>query len=422
MFFDPDANAWHPGNRKRISTRFSVNRSQWGTELNRRAYVVPAALDISGLLDQFQSHSPFYQNRLKNCTKWQEIPPLTRNEIESIPISTRDNRVTASTTSGTTGQKIRIAASAEEWLFRRFLLYRPYAFYPGLPHRIRQAIFVDAAPHAETNSPDGIQIGPRRYDRWMISARSPLNRIWSRLAWIGPHLVTGFPSAMVRVAEFFGRELRRLKVKAISPAGELLDPRWRECLQDAFQAPVYDRYGATECGGLAWQCPFCSRYHANSDEVIIEADQGRGCLVTPLYQTTQPLLRYELGDELEWQPTPRSMCPIKLPVIAVKAGRRDDWLFDQNDMKVAPLAFQLEQFDFIDQWSIVQEAGGEITLYASWRTPPTEPRIAAVLQEMAAVVRGRKVQIADYASYLPRGKFKRVHCEYAPGRRDAGKR
>jgi hypothetical protein len=126
---------------------------------------------------------------------------------------------------------------------------------------------------------------------------------------------------------------------------------------------------------------------------IIEADQGYGCLVTPLYQTTQPLLRYELGDELEWQPTPRSMCPIKLPVITVKAGRRDDWLFDQNDMKVAPLALYLEQFDFIGQWSIVQESGGEIILCASWRTPPTEPEISAVLQEMQPLSEAAKCEL-----------------------------
>ena len=53
-------------------------------------------------------------------------------------------------------------------------------------------------------------------------------------------------------------------------------------MAEAFRARVLDRYGSQETGAIAWQCPHCEDYHANTDEILLEAD-GAGLIATPLF-------------------------------------------------------------------------------------------------------------------------------------------
>jgi phenylacetate-coenzyme A ligase PaaK-like adenylate-forming protein len=45
--------------------------------------------------------------------------------------------------------------------------------------------------------------------------------------------------------------------------------------------------------------PLCGAYHANIDELLIET-QMDGVVITPFFLSTQPLLRYRLGDYVDW--------------------------------------------------------------------------------------------------------------------------
>lgn len=402
----------------RVSVRFDSPDAEWPRQLAARLFQPPAPFAGDLELERFRVHSGFYRRRLLQVFSWEEAPALERDELERVPVAASSTKITFATTSGTSGRRVKIANDRAEWRMRLLLLYRPYAVYRELPSEVRQVIIADIPPVQENRRPDTVRIGERRYRRWTLSGRAPLWSQWQRLAWVGPQLLTGFASGMMRLADTFGSELRRLGVRVLSPAGEHLTPAWRQTLETAFGAPLYDRYGATECGAIAWQCPECDRYHANADELVIEPQGSRGTLVTPLYLTTQPILRYRLEDQVAWQEN-GGACGFALPTLEILAARRDDCLYDAEDHLVAPLAFQFERFDFIRRWSIDQREDGEIRFHLVTEREPTGGEIEEMIAETRAVVPGRPVEVVRGAPPWD-GKFRRVRCRYRPADSRAG--
>jgi hypothetical protein len=219
---------------------------------------------------------------------------------------------------------------------------------------------------------------------------------------------------MIRFAEETGLLARGLGVQIVSPCGELLLPSWRSLLAQTFDAPVYDRLSATESGALAWECPVCGAYHANTDEIVVEPKTDIGCIVTPLCQRAQPLLRYNLGDQLRWDNTPRSPCDIALPKVRILEGRRDDWLYDGYNKKVSPLAFEFEQYDFVKSWSIWQKWDGQIEVYIGWEGAGNNGRRSIISRHVADVIHGRPIIVRDKIENNISGKFKRIKSDYHP--------
>jgi phenylacetate-CoA ligase len=103
-----------------------------------------------------------------------------------------------------------------------------------------------------------------------------------------------------------GRDFPALR--ALLVAGEPLSPARRERIAQIWGVPVAEEYGASETGGLAGECPH-GRLHLWADRAIFEvydpatgrtSDEGAGELVvTPLFRTAMPLLRYHIGDLVE---------------------------------------------------------------------------------------------------------------------------
>ena len=100
----------------------------------------------------------------------------------------------------------------------------------------------------------------------------------------------------------------------------------------AFDTTVRSSYGATEFLPMAWECAR-GQLHANTDWLILEpvdaayrpvplGEQSHTVLLTNLANTVQPLIRYDLGDQVTLQAGPCG-CGSPLPVMRVQ-GRQDD--------------------------------------------------------------------------------------------------
>ena len=85
------------------------------------------------------------------------------------------------------------------------------------------------------------------------------------------------------------------------------DASREECLR-VFGAPIMSVYNSREVYDIAHQCPNSSNHHVNWELMLLEVldDEGRPCppgkqgrcIVTPFYNTAQPLIRYDLGDQI----------------------------------------------------------------------------------------------------------------------------
>ncbi|NND53869.1 MAG: hypothetical protein HKN56_02735, partial [Gammaproteobacteria bacterium] len=164
---------------------------------------------------------------------------------------------------------------------------------------------------------------------------------------------------------------------------------------------------------IAWQCPYCNDYHANTDELILE-DSPQGLLATTLFIESQPLLRYQLDDRVAFHAEAHDAaheCHIRLPTLTVLDARRDDWLIDGAGRKVSPLSFQFERIAGLRAWRIHQLRTGELRLYVdAEQAADTQQQLTEHLQ---AIVPGRQVELTRGIWQLRNaGKFKRVVSDF----------
>lgn len=388
--------------------------SNWANLLRQRALDVPNSHDLDGLLDRYRRHSEFYLDRIGTADSWTQVSPLEKQELHNVPLDattpTRETR-----TSGTSGFQVTIHNSRREREFRRALLYRPQLFY-DLPKSVTQVVFVDGRWCADPRmNPKEFTYGGRHYRTWFAGASGDPATIMALLTALRPHLIRGISSGIVRFIEESDVSLERIGVRIIGPGGEYLTDEWRILMQESFGAQVLDRYGSTETGAIAWQCPHCHRYHANSDEIILEPDPG-GLIATPLFVLSQPLLRYRLGDMISFD-YEKSDCPVRLPTITINAARRDDWVIDGAGRRISPLSFQFEQAPHLTAWRLHQLIDGSLHLYFDSERPEATGQF--LTRYLTEAVPDQPCRITEGIWKLDRpGKFKRVSSDHPQGSRN----
>ncbi len=384
----------------------------WAEHLRARAVGASPDHDRAAILAAFRQHSDYYRARIGDAD-WSHVPVLEKADVADIPVAAapdlRDTR-----TSGTSGFQVTIRNTAREREFRRALLYRPQLFY-GLPAEVNQVVFVDGAWCASPADPaKWFRYGGTTYKTWFCGVAGNPREIWQLLITLRPQLVRGIASGIVRFVESVNAPLKDVGVGIVAPGGESLLPEWRRAIEQGFRARVLDRYGSTETGAIAWQCPSCGHYHANSDEILLE-DDAEGLIATPLFVTSQPLLRYRLGDSVRFD-AEAADCHVRLPTLTIEQARRDDWLIDGKGQRVSPLAFQFEQVPGLRAWRLHQDAAGRLTLY--FDAGDTEAAGPLLLAAVSATVPGRPCELVPGVWRAPdnapfAGKFKRVSSELA---------
>jgi phenylacetate-CoA ligase len=123
----------------------------------------------------------------------------------------------------------------------------------------------------------------------------------------------------------------RVRLESILCFGQGPTGEQRELFLRSFGAKTVEIYSSKEAGFMAFQCTSGNHFHINSELVFLEVlnSQGLPCapgevgrvVVTPLYGTAQPLIRYEQGDMAT--PGLACSCGLRLPVLSKIDGRQD---------------------------------------------------------------------------------------------------
>jgi len=125
-----------------------------------------------------------------------------------------------------------------------------------------------------------------------------------------------------------------LSFRAIFSTGEVLTPQYRALAESVLNCPVLDSYGHMERTVGISQC-MQGGYHINSDYGFLELNDhktsaGDNTLLgravgTSLYNLAMPLIRYDVGDVIEFFTEPKSCpCGRTLPLIKAIHGRTED--------------------------------------------------------------------------------------------------
>jgi phenylacetate-CoA ligase len=328
------------------------------------------------LVRHASANVPFYRRRLGNCDEVRgagdlpSLPLLRKADLFDTPL---EDFLTAGTnlpacivhdSSGTTGEPIHVVRSRAE----------EYALFA---HRLRAQILSGLKPwHLR------IKIGwvpvetvPRRVGlfRWgTVSESLSQTEIVERLEESRPDVLYTHPGMFeLLLANHHEAYLRALRPKLLFSGAEPLPQSLRARLEEVFECPLVDFYGAAEVNLIAWECRACRCYHTCDDGVLVEvlrddgSEAGPGefgrLVVTALHSFTMPFIRYEIGDVVR-RPEKASDCETRFGCIDRIAGRMSEYMLLPNGQWLTPYRLEeaIEGVPGIRRFQAVQTAPGEI--------------------------------------------------------------
>ena len=200
----------------------------------------------------------------------------------------------------------------------------------------------------------------------------------------GTHLISYASMLGTLATEARAGRLRIAPRRVVSTAEPLL-PEIRAAVEDAWHAPIANMWGTSEGGIMALGCYRSDGMHLNEDMIIVEPVDEHGAPVpagvraakvylTTLCNPVQPLIRYELTDEVTMlaEPCP---CGSAYRRVADIQGRLDDVFQYDDGVAVHPHIFRtvLGRDPRIREYQVRQTpAGAEVLMCAADDVPVVE--------------------------------------------------
>jgi putative adenylate-forming enzyme len=230
--------------------------------------------------------------------------------------------LTVGLSSGTSGSRgLFLVSDRERFSWAGAILERLLPGWLLSTRRDRVAFFLRA------NSNLYESLGSRRVSFCYFDLLEPLEQALPRLAELRPTLLVGPPSLLVALAVAQERGQISLTPERVVSVAEVLDPLDEVRIRKAFRRTVLQVYQATE-GLLGTSCAY-GTVHLAEDLLLfqreyVDAEQRRFVpIVSDLFRTSQPILRYRLDDVLVERREP-CLCGSVLTGLERIEGRADD--------------------------------------------------------------------------------------------------
>ena len=304
---------------------------------------------VQKILKEIIPKSPYTKERFSGRTidMWDTVTPMDKSEMmnnfdrlntvgiskeEAIAMATKEeeNRsfnsvldgYTVGLSSGTSGQLGLLLVSQEEqeeWVGRILAKVLPeHLFYPK---QDRVAFFLRA------NSPVYERTASKRLAFHYFDLAKDIEEHLEPLQKLDPTLLIAPPSFLRYLVPFIQNGAIQINPDRVITVAEPLDIVDERLFRTVFKQTIHQVYQATE-GFLATTCPY-GTLHLNEELVMFEREpldaQRFVPIITDLYRTSLPIIRYRLNDVLRLRPAPCS-CGSLLTAIDSIEGRCDDIL------------------------------------------------------------------------------------------------
>lgn len=369
-------------------------------DLEQTQWLAPEAIEalqnerLRQLVQHAYRHSRFYRRRMdeagirpeqvQSIADLAALPPLTKDDIRRnlyiglLADNARIGDLYPIKTSGSTGEPLSIYVDRQQLNMRwattlRAHLWTGYSFGDRCVRLWHQTIGMSRS-----------QIVKERLDAWwtrrlFIPAwEMRLDNLAATVARIVGHrptLIEGYAESLNLLAHYLAEHpVRCPELRAIMSSAQTLSRSSREIIEQTFGAPVYDKYGAREFSGIAYQCEQRGAYHVMGESYIVEiVKDGRPArpgeigevLITDLNNRCLPLLRYRIGDLARaTEPTPCA-CGRGLPLMGEIMGRTQSIIIGEGNHFVPGSFFAhlLKEYDYaIGRFQVYQNRDGVIEL------------------------------------------------------------
>jgi phenylacetate-coenzyme A ligase PaaK-like adenylate-forming protein len=230
----------------------------------------------------------------------------------------------------------------------------------------------------------GVGGGASRGGDTRIAPTLPLAEIVERLNALQPKTLSGYASTLALLAGEVRSGRLTISPTRVLTCGEPLLPEVRAEIEAVWPVHVYNFYGMSE-GPYAFPCGAGDAMHLPDDLHYVEPvdDAGRPVppgtpaaklLVTNLFNLTEPLIRYEVTDQLVVLPE-SCPCGVASRRIDHLLGRADDIFTYPGRIRVHPLTIRapLGRHRHVVEYQVMQtERGVRVRFCANGPVDPSE--------------------------------------------------
>jgi phenylacetate-CoA ligase len=301
------------------------------------------------------------------------------------------DRYRAYATGGTTGERAVVVYDRPGWLQTIANMLRLLRTLGATPEARTMGIGAPTPLHITNRAFAELRGG--RSDVPRLSVLTPLPELVEALNRYQPEVIFTYPSFIRRLAEEQDRGRLAIRPARFVSTAEVLTDHVRLLAGETWGARVFNGYGTTEAGMLGTECDLAAGVHIAEDMVVVESvdeanrpvapgTPGAKVLVTTLYDTPLPLIRYEISDIVAMQADP---CPCGRPYqrLASLDGRREDMLTlaapdgGQLRLHAGRLRGSLDGVPGLRQYQLVQRSADSILVRITVRDG-SEPGDVAV--------------------------------------------
>ncbi len=297
-------------------------------------------------------------------------------------------------TSGSTGSPGIFLFAASEWAVTLVSFLRHSLWSGKMGPNLKSALIVSHTPWHQS---------ARACMSWRnplllhVSANDPLEVIAQRLNEWQPDSLGGYPSIIYALASAQLEGRLHIYPKLITVSSELLTEDMRQRIETVWGQKIFNTSVVTETGALAGECNTHTGLHLYEDLDIVEVVDalnrpvppgvyGDKLLITRLFNTTQPLIRYEVSDRLSLS-SPSCSCKRPFALVEDIQGRKEDVLFFPGtagaNVRIIPHVFhQVMDATPVREWQIMQEEGGLRVMVSGVREGFSQEALVYSLQAM----------------------------------------
>jgi phenylacetate-CoA ligase len=354
--------------------RVAAQRSPWHGK--RLGHLDPDSLDPDAPGGPF-SEVPV-MTKADLMEHWDEIvtdPRLSLDVVETHLESLRSGaylfeRYHAVASGGSTGRRGVFVYDWDAWAIFHLAVTRQ-AFAGHLRHPPPEGLVIAgvAATHpSHMSNAMGRTFAYPGIEVVQLPVTLPLEDIVAGLNRVQPHVLAGYPSALHGLAAAALAGDLRIRPRRVTSFAEPLLPEIRAAVEEAWACPVENFWGCSE-GAIATSCGEGEGLHLCDDLAVVEPvdEWGRPVprgkrsariLVTNLYNSTLPLIRYEVTDEVTVLDGP-CPCGSAHRRIGEVQGRSDD-RFTYGGVTVHPHVFRslLGQKRHVVEYRVTQTRAG----------------------------------------------------------------
>jgi phenylacetate-CoA ligase len=379
-----------------------------------RRVVTHAARHVPYYRDLFQIHQ-IDPSSIRSTDDLVRIPVTTKRDLlaagsDALSTAFRGHELIDHRTSGSSGEPATL------WFDRRFERTRSLLFLRALfatGYRPGDRLLMMKSTHRDR---------ARRWMRWeAIPFDMKPQNVIDRIERDGVRILYGWATPLSAIAEEALKGGRRPgALKAVICTAETLQPATRRLLEDAFAAPVFDFYGLTEMGTVAWECRHHNGYHVSEDGVLLElvpsdtGDSERRMILTNLVLTSMPLLRFQCGDMAVEAAPGICACGRTLRRLQRISGREVDCLRLPDGRRVSPytVTLALEPVRDLRRYQVVQRSRDHLVVRGEgdFAEPAVRAALVAVVggdmkievmrEQRVQVSAGRKFRVVDAQGLL----------------------